>query len=72
MAKLKNDALRARHWRLLMEKTAHSFDMDSGRFEVGHMFAMSLYKHQVNAKVFGTAHTHKYFVIESTNSTDHC
>lgn len=50
MAKLKNDALRLRHWQLLMEKTGHTFDMDSGRFQVEHMFAMSLYKHQVIVK----------------------
>lgn len=47
MANLKNDALRLRHWQLLMEKTGHAFDMESGRFQVEHMFAMSLYKHQV-------------------------
>lgn len=50
MAKLKNDALRSRHWQLLMEKTGHTFDMESGRFEVAHMFAMALYKHQVISK----------------------
>lgn len=52
MAKLKNDALRLRHWQLLMESTEHTFDMESGRFQVEHMFAMSLYKHQVILKSF--------------------
>lgn len=52
MAKLKDDALRSRHWQLLMESTEHTFDMESGRFPVEHMFAMSLYKHPVILKSF--------------------
>lgn len=47
MGKLMNDALRQRHWQVLMEKTDHAFDMELGRFQMKHIFAMSLSKHQV-------------------------
>ncbi|XP_069379878.1 dynein axonemal heavy chain 10 isoform X1 [Paralichthys olivaceus] len=42
---LKNEALRDRHWKELMEKTGTSFEMNPGTFTLNNMFAMELHKH---------------------------
>ncbi|NWH62016.1 DYH10 protein, partial [Geococcyx californianus] len=42
---LKNEALRERHWRDLMERTGTSFEMTRESFTLEHMFAMELDKH---------------------------
>lgn len=45
---LKNDALRERHWKLLIGKTGHCFEMHStDSFVLENIFAMELHKHQV-------------------------
>lgn len=46
MASLKHEALRERHWKMLMSKTGKSFDMASDRFSLDNMFSMELHKHQ--------------------------
>jgi len=46
MASLKDEALRERHWKLLMLKTGQTFDMSPQRFTLDNMFAMELHKHQ--------------------------
>lgn len=46
MVALKNDALRARHWRQLMDKTGIVFDMAPERFTLDNMFAMELHRFQ--------------------------
>ncbi|EDV92648.1 GH18884 [Drosophila grimshawi] len=46
MVSLKNEALRERHWRQLMEKTGQYFDMSPTRFTLDNMFAMQLHKYQ--------------------------
>ncbi|XP_022902554.2 dynein axonemal heavy chain 10 [Onthophagus taurus] len=46
MVALKNEALRERHWKQLMEKTGQFFDMSPDRFTLDNMFAMELYKYQ--------------------------
>jgi dynein heavy chain, axonemal len=46
MASLKHEALRERHWRLLMTKTGKLFDMSPERFTLDNMFAMELHKFQ--------------------------
>uniref|UniRef100_T1JML4 Dynein-1, subspecies f n=1 Tax=Strigamia maritima TaxID=126957 RepID=T1JML4_STRMM len=40
---LKSDALRERHWKMLMEKTNQHFDMSPNRFTLGDVFAMKLH-----------------------------
>ena len=50
MVSLKNEALRERHWLMLMEKTGQFFDMHPDRFTLENMFAMELHKYQVNDK----------------------
>ncbi|KAK7889071.1 hypothetical protein WMY93_024631 [Mugilogobius chulae] len=42
---LKNEALRDRHWKQLMERTGTSFEMKSESFTLENMFAMELHKH---------------------------
>ncbi|XP_062874230.1 dynein axonemal heavy chain 10 [Trichomycterus rosablanca] len=42
---LKNEALRDRHWKELMERTGTSFDMKPDTFTLENMFAMELHKH---------------------------
>eukprot|EP00062_Callorhinchus_milii_P021625 gi/632978548/ref/XP_007905975.1/ PREDICTED: dynein heavy chain 10, axonemal [Callorhinchus milii] len=42
---LKNEALRARHWRELMERTNTDFEMHPETFTLENMFAMELHKH---------------------------
>lgn len=49
MVSLKNEALRERHWRQLMEKTGQYFDMSPERFTLENMFGMQLHKYQVSA-----------------------
>lgn len=46
MASLKNEALRERHWEMLMVKTGKSFDMSPERFTLDNMFSMDLHKFQ--------------------------
>lgn len=46
MVNLKNEALRERHWRILMDKTGKVFDMAPDRFTLDNMFAMELHKYQ--------------------------
>lgn len=47
MVSLKNEALRERHWKILMDKTGKIFDMHPERFTLANMFAMELHKYQV-------------------------
>ncbi|XP_068162278.1 dynein axonemal heavy chain 10 [Antennarius striatus] len=42
---LKNEALRDRHWKDLMEKTGTNFEMDRDSFTLENMFAMELHKY---------------------------
>ncbi|KAM3610556.1 uncharacterized protein V6R79_005609 [Siganus canaliculatus] len=42
---LKNEALRERHWKQLMERTGTSFEMNLESFTLENMFAMELHKH---------------------------
>ncbi|XP_060639849.2 dynein axonemal heavy chain 10-like [Anolis sagrei] len=42
---LKNEALRERHWKELMNRTGTSFDMATETFTLENMFAMELHKH---------------------------
>lgn len=46
MVALKNEALRERHWKQLMQKTGRVFDMSPDRFTLDNMFAMELHKYQ--------------------------
>lgn len=46
MVNLKNEALRDRHWRILMDKTGKVFDMAPDRFTLDNMFGMELHKYQ--------------------------
>jgi len=45
MASLKHEALRDRHWKMLMTATGKAFDMSPERFTLDNMFAMELHKH---------------------------
>ncbi|XP_017580699.2 dynein heavy chain 10, axonemal [Pygocentrus nattereri] len=42
---LKNEALRDRHWKELMQRTGTSFEMNPDTFTLENMFAMELHKH---------------------------
>ncbi|XP_058491324.1 dynein axonemal heavy chain 10 [Solea solea] len=42
---LKNEALRDRHWKVLMEKTGTAFEMNTDSFTLENMFAMELHKY---------------------------
>ncbi|XP_038644344.1 dynein heavy chain 10, axonemal-like, partial [Scyliorhinus canicula] len=42
---LKNDALRERHWRTLMQRTDTEFEMRAETFTLANMFAMQLHKY---------------------------
>lgn len=44
MVSLKNEALRERHWKMLMEKTGQYFDMAPDVFTLENMFAMELHR----------------------------
>ncbi|TPX63919.1 hypothetical protein SpCBS45565_g06282 [Spizellomyces sp. 'palustris'] len=44
-ADLKNEALRERHWKRLMEITGKSFDMNPDSFTLEKLFAMNLHEH---------------------------
>ncbi|KAG5670791.1 hypothetical protein PVAND_001030 [Polypedilum vanderplanki] len=46
MASLKHEAMRERHWKMLMLRTGKSFDMSPQRFTLNNMFSMELHKHQ--------------------------
>ncbi|XP_055618804.1 dynein axonemal heavy chain 10 isoform X2 [Toxorhynchites rutilus septentrionalis] len=46
MLSLKDEALRERHWQMLMDKTGQHFDMSPDRFTLENMFAMELHKYQ--------------------------
>lgn len=46
MASLKDEAMRERHWKMLMSKTGKAFDMSPQRFTLNNMFTMELHKHQ--------------------------
>ncbi|XP_028270606.1 dynein heavy chain 10, axonemal isoform X2 [Parambassis ranga] len=47
---LKNEALRDRHWKELMERTGTKFEIDTSSFTLENMYAMELHK---NANVIG-------------------
>lgn len=47
MVKLQAPALRKRHWSVLIEKTGQKFDADFKQLHLSHIFAMELYKYQV-------------------------
>lgn len=56
MVSLKNEALRERHWKQLMEKTGQYFDMSLDRFTLDNMFAMELHKYQdIAEEIINTA-----------------
>lgn len=56
MVALKNEAMRERHWKLLMTKTGISFDMSAESFTLGHMFAMELHRYQdIAEEIINTA-----------------
>ncbi|KAG5280454.1 hypothetical protein AALO_G00060150 [Alosa alosa] len=42
---LKNDALRERHWKALMDRTGTTFEMNPDTFTLENMFAMELHKY---------------------------
>lgn len=42
---LKNEALRERHWKKLMEMTGRTFDMSPDTFTLGKLFSMNLHEH---------------------------
>ncbi|XP_063051673.1 dynein axonemal heavy chain 10 [Engraulis encrasicolus] len=42
---LKNEALRERHWKELMDRTGTTFEMNPDTFTLENMFAMELHKH---------------------------
>ncbi|XP_017781324.1 PREDICTED: dynein heavy chain 10, axonemal [Nicrophorus vespilloides] len=46
MVALKNEALRERHWKELMNKTGKVFDMSPDRFTLDNMFSMELHNYQ--------------------------
>lgn len=46
MANLKSEAMRERHWEMLMSKTGKNFDMSPSAFTLNNMFSMELYKYQ--------------------------
>uniref|UniRef100_K7FM63 Dynein axonemal heavy chain 10 n=1 Tax=Pelodiscus sinensis TaxID=13735 RepID=K7FM63_PELSI len=53
---LKNEALRERHWKDLMERTGTSFEMTTATFTLENMFAMELHKHSdVINEIVGSA-----------------
>ncbi|XP_014373608.2 dynein heavy chain 10, axonemal, partial [Alligator sinensis] len=53
---LKNEALRERHWKELMERTGTSFEMTTETFTLENMFAMELSKYSdVISEIVGTA-----------------
>ena len=54
---MKHEAIRERHFRILMEKTGKSFELAPDRFTLDNIFSMDLFKYQeivesivVNAK----------------------
>lgn len=50
MVALKNEAMRERHWKELMNKTGIEFDMSPERFTLDNMFAMELHRYQTIAE----------------------
>lgn len=46
MASLKHEAMRERHWKILMVKTGKKFDMSPQHFTLHNMFSMELHKYQ--------------------------
>lgn len=46
MASLKHEAMRERHWKILMTKTDKNFDMSPNVFTLNSMFTMELHKYQ--------------------------
>ncbi|XP_074916070.1 dynein axonemal heavy chain 10 [Chelonoidis abingdonii] len=53
---LKNEALRDRHWKDLMERTGTSFEMTTATFTLENMFAMELHKYSdVINEIVGSA-----------------
>ncbi|CAH1165598.1 unnamed protein product [Phyllotreta striolata] len=50
MVSLKNEALRERHWKMLMVKTGIEFDMSPEKFTLDNMFAMQLHRYQDTAE----------------------
>eukprot|EP01135_Chromosphaera_perkinsii_P002697 Nk52_evm65s226 gene=Nk52_evmTU65s226 len=51
---LKNDALRERHWKRLMEVTSKAFDMDPDTFTLGKLFDMELHSHAEDVQAIVT------------------
>lgn len=53
---LKHEALRPRHWNMLMDKTGVHFEMAPDRFTLGKLFAMELHQYsEVIADIIATA-----------------
>lgn len=53
---LKNEAMRERHWKALMDKTGEHFDMAADRFTLENMFAMDLARYtDVALEIIGYA-----------------
>ncbi|KAK3924935.1 Dynein heavy chain 10, axonemal [Frankliniella fusca] len=53
---LKNEAMRERHWKTLMDKTGEHFDMAADRFTLENMFAMDLARYtDVALEIIGYA-----------------
>ena len=46
LANLKHEAMRERHWKMLMTKTSKNFDMSPNVFTLNNMFSMELHKYQ--------------------------
>ena len=56
MVELKNEALRDRHWKLLMEKTGQVFDMSPDRFTLENMFTMEIHRYtDIVEEIIGAA-----------------
>ena len=53
---LKNEALRERHWKELMERTGQKFDINPETFTLANVFAMELHRFQdVISEIVGSA-----------------
>jgi len=53
---LKHEALRPRHWNMLMDKTGVHFEMAPDRFTLGKLFAMELHQYsEAIAEIIATA-----------------
>lgn len=64
MVKLKNNALRPRHWIYLMEITGHLFHMKPDNCLLGDIFAMKLYNHRVSIYIWYVFINHNILLFE--------